>query len=107
MIELPYERIAMNGGEMPKDLSFPDHFMFQQLAVLYARYKRGEVDREQARKQKAGFLKSYQFLQNIEEVGTRWIEQCKNAEIARSEYRKNRTLENADRLVDILDGILK
>ena len=47
-------------------------------------------------------LRVWQFQS---EMGTHWVEIIKATELARAEYRKNRTLENADKLIEILEGL--
>ncbi len=102
--EMPYEKIAMAGGEMPTGLDYPDQILFMQLRLLYSSYKFGLADREQARREKVELLREYKAHQIVEANGKRWVERIKATELARSAYRKNRTLENADALVTAIDG---
>ena len=48
LLELPYEKIAMAGGEMPTGMEYPDQILFLELRLLYDSYKRNLVTREQA-----------------------------------------------------------
>ena len=48
LMELPYEKIAMAGGEMPEGLEYPDQILFLELRLLYDSYKRKLIDRETA-----------------------------------------------------------
>ena len=48
LLELPYEKIAMSGGEMPKDMEYPDQVLFLELRLLYDSYKRKLIDRDKA-----------------------------------------------------------
>lgn len=42
----------------------------------------------------------------MEQRGKEWVEIIRKTEIARADYRKDRTLENADRLVAAIEGVL-
>ena len=102
---LPYEKYAQHGADMPSGLDFVDQTMFQALAHLYARYYDNAITREKAAAEKKALLREYRhnkFLWGIVDHST---EVTKRTELARAEYRKNRTLENADKLCAAIDGI--
>lgn len=103
-VTLPYEKIAMAGGEMPDGLEYPDQILFLELRMLYEQLKKGVVDRPMAMKEKRKLLDTYRLHKFNDNMGKEWAEQIKQTEIARANYRKNRTLENADRLVDLIEG---
>jgi uncharacterized protein YbcC (UPF0753/DUF2309 family) len=102
--ELPYERIAMSGGQMPEKLGFADQQLFLQLRLLYDSYRKGIIDRESAQKEKKSFLTEYNVNLIMENFTRQWVEQNKKTEQARQAYRKNRTLENADALILAFEG---
>lgn len=103
--ELPYERIAMAGGEMPDDLEWYDRQMFLMLRTLYWQYKQGIVDRETASREKRKLLKDRDF-QLFQDNFTKDIaKKIMETEQARQEYRKNRTLENADAIILAFEGV--
>lgn len=102
--ELPYERIAMVGGEMPKGLEYPDQILFLQLRLLYDSYKRNLIDRETASKEKVELIRTYEAHKIVDSMGKEWVDQIKKTELARANFRKNRTLENADLLVLAIEG---
>ncbi len=103
--ELPYERIAMAGGEMPDDLEWFDRTLFLQLRMLYQQYKQGIVDRETASREKRKLLKDRDF-QLFQDNFTKDIaKKIMDTEKARREYRKNRTLENADAIIFAFEGV--
>ena len=52
LLELPYEKIAMAGGEMPKGMDYPDQILFLELRLLYDGYKQKLIDREKATQEK-------------------------------------------------------
>ena len=104
LLELPYEKIAMSGGETPEGMEYPDQILFLELRLLYDSYKRKLIDRETATREKVELLRVYEAHKIADKMGREWVDQIKRTELARAEYRKNRTLENADRLIDAIEG---
>lgn len=104
LLELPYEKIAMAGGEMPKGLEYPDQILFIELRLLYDSYKRKMIDRETATREKVELLRTYEAHKIVENMGKEWVKQIKETELARAVYRKERTLENADKLLLCVEG---
>lgn len=105
MQELSYEKIAMSGGEMPDGLCGADQQMFLELRLLYDSYKRGIVDRETAKKEKAKMLVEYRANLVMDSLARHWAQQHLKTEQARQTYRKNRTLENADAIILAFEGV--
>ncbi len=103
--ELPYERIAMAGGEMPDGLEWFDRTLFLQLRMLYHQFKMGLVDRETASREKRKLLKDrdFQLFQDnfTKDIAKKIVE----TDAARIAYRKNRTLENADAIILAFEGV--
>lgn len=104
LLELPYEKIAMAGGEMPKGLEYPDQILFLELRLLYDSYKRKLIDREKATQEKVELLRTYEAHKIVDKMGKEWVEQIQKTETVRANYRKDRTLENADLLVLAIEG---
>ena len=104
LLELPYEKIAMSCGEMPGGLDYPDQILFLELRLLYDSYKKKIIDRETATREKVELLRTYEGHKVVESMGKLWVEQIKKTELCRADYRKNRTLENADRLLKSIEG---
>lgn len=104
LLELPYEKTAMAGGEMPKGLEYPDQILFFELRLLYDSYKRKLIDRDTATQEKVELLRTYEAHKIVERMGKVWVDQIRRTELARAEYRKNRNLENADRLMSCVEG---
>ncbi len=102
--ELSYERAAMRGEPMPRDLVFPDQLMYQSLALLYVRYRAGAVTREQAAAEKRQLLREHETFVYRWKLGDHYAETIKKTELAATAYRKERTLENADRLLQAIEG---
>ena len=103
--ELPYERIAMAGEEMPDELSSADQQMFLELRLLYDSHKRGIIDRETARKEKVKLLNNYHANVVMDNLTKQWAQSHMKTEQARQAYRKNRTLENADAIILAFEGV--
>ena len=104
LLELPYEKIAMAGGEMPTGMEYPDQILFLELRLLYDSYKRNLVTREQATLEKIELLKTYEAHRIVDRMMNEWTGQIRVTELARAAYRKERTLENADRMMSALEG---
>lgn len=97
--EFEYERQAMAGEEMPDGLRFAGQHYYLALRMLYHQYKQGVIDRETASREKRQLLRTYEYDLMWEEISDGFIQQRNNSEIARAEYRKNKTIENADKLL--------
>lgn len=102
---LDYERSAMQNAPMPPGLTFPDQLMYQSLALLYARYRLKLISREQASKEKQQLLREHETFLYRWKLGDHYAEVIRRTEAARTAYRKNRTTENADKLLQAIDGI--
>lgn len=103
-VTLPYEKQAMNGEELPEGLEYPDQILYLQLRMLYEQFKKGIIDKETARKEKKQLLYEYQHYKYRDNLEKEWVEIIRLTEVARADYRKNRSLDNADRLVAIIEG---
>ena len=104
LLELPYEKIAMSGGEMPKGLEYPDQILFLELRLLYESYKRKLIDRDMATREKVELLRTYEAHKIVDRMGKEWVQQIKRTESARAKYRKEKTIENADMLLTSVEG---
>ena len=104
LLELPYEKIAMSGGEMPTGLEYPDQILFLELRLLYDSYKRQLVGRDVATREKVELLRAHEAHKIVDEIGKEWVDHIKRTEIARAEYRKNPCHENAMRIIEIIEG---
>ena len=105
LLELPYEKIAMAGGEMPTGMEYPDQILFLELRLLYDSYKRKLIDRDTATQEKAELLRTYEAHKIVDRMGKEWVDQIKRTELARAAYRKDKTIENADKLVACVEGV--
>lgn len=104
LLELPYEKIAMAGGAMPDGLEYPDQILFMELRLLYDSYKRKLIDRDSATREKVELLRIYEAHKIVDSCGKEWVDQIKRTELARAAYRKEKTIENADKLLACVEG---
>lgn len=103
-VTFPWEKAAMNGDELPDDLGYADQVMYLSLRMLYATYRKGIIDREQAVREKKKLVDEYRMYKFRENLEKQWVEQIRLTELARAEYRKNPTEENGMKLVLLLEG---
>lgn len=104
-VTLPYERAAMNGEELPKGLEYPDQILFLELRSIYDHLRRGIISRQAAIVEKRKVLDDYRLFKFNHELGKTWVEAIKRTETARAAYRKERTLDNADRLLRAIEEL--
>lgn len=102
--EFQWELNAMRGEEMPDGLSTPDQMLYLSLRMLYNQYKTGIVSREVASREKKKLLRKWELNLIWDKAGKLWNEQIRLTEEARIAYRKERTLENADKLLNRIEG---
>lgn len=99
--------LAFNGGE-PLEMNMPDENLFSKMSLIALKYKSGIMTQAQASEEK---LKAYSKharqtteYKNCIDALQRFGELYKNIELATSAYRKNRTLENADKMLEAIYG---
>lgn len=105
-IVLPYETAAQRNDPMPDGLIFPDQLMYQSLALLYTRYRLGAIDRDRATAEKTKLLLEYEAIKTKWSMGDHFVARLKSTERARAEYRKDKTLGNADKILIAFDGVI-
>lgn len=105
-----WERQAMAGDEMPDGLPLEEQLAFQALAHLYGRFRLKLLTREDGSKEKGKIAHQLDIdrrrLQVHEGLVGKSAELFKAVESAASQYAKDRTLENADRLYKAVYGML-
>ena len=94
----------MHGDEMPGGLDHPDKLTYLCFRMLYAQLRMGIIDRETAIREKRKIMHEYEHYKFTEQIGKQWVQNIRQTEMARSAYRKDRTLENADLLLIAIDG---
>lgn len=106
----PYEKEAANEDPIPDGLSLVDQCAFRFLRSMYRDIRTGVQTREQAIEEKGCMTYQYdkekRSMEHWSKMGSYWAEKYSRVEAAQSAYKKNRTLENADRLSAVLDGRL-
>lgn len=103
-VVLPWESAAIRGEEMPNGLEYPDQILFLQLRMLYAQKRSGIIDRETAIIEKKKLLDEYKLYQFRNSLEKEWVEIIKLTEVARADFRKNPSIETAERLVSLIEG---
>lgn len=103
---LGYEKQALNNEPMPENLSLPDQFMYQMLCQLYSEHRRGEISTERAKTEVAKIRRQRDMAQksfeDYKKQAFRFAKLMIAVERAASAYQKDRTLENADQLIEEL-----
>ena len=99
----PWERQAQRGEEMPDNVPFSDKIIYLELRNLYAAVRNKVITRETAVKEKKLLLEDYRQYVFQEEIREEWVAVIKATELARAEFRKNPTVENAETLVAIIE----
>lgn len=94
----------MNGEEMPDGLEYPDQILFLCFRSLYAQLRNGDISRELAISEKRKLLHEHKAYRRVDEMGKEWIRILGETEAACAAYRKERTLENADKLLAAVEG---
>ena len=104
-----YERQAARGDPMPDGLSLAEQQTYQAIRYLYAVYRAKRITQEQAGKEKATILRQLRTAQEKEslheKVYKRSVAMWKDLEAAANRYGTDRTLENADKLIEAIYGV--
>ena len=102
-----WESAAKAGLPMPSGLCQSEIRAFQAMALLAKRYKMQAVSAEQAKKERAEIDRAFASDSGADAANAWVVGLRKRIEIAHSRYRKERTIEAADRLSDVIDGFLR
>lgn len=103
----PWENKAKRCEPMPDGLKQSEQLAYQSIALLAARYRLGGLSDEQAVADRKKIDQRY-LIDAANEGYIQWtVELRKRIEIAQSKYRKERTIESADLLSDVLDGFVR
>ena len=103
-IVFEYEQQAMNGAEMPDGLDYADQIMFQQLRLLYKSVRNGVIPRDVGIQEKKKFMREYERNKRGIKAMNYYINYISDTQQARIDYNKNKTLENADKIVKAIEG---
>ena len=104
-----YEKPAARGDPMPDGLSLAEQQTYQAIRYLYAVYRAKRVTQEQAAKEKATILRKLKMAQEkealMDKAHQRAIKMWKDLEAAANHYGTERTIENADKLIEAIYGV--
>lgn len=100
----PYEEAAISGEEMPKELSAPDQAYYIGIRWLCASVRMKVISLDTARKEKNRMRQMWEQFRFWFDLSKQWADSIRKTEAARAAYRKDRTLENADRLLAAVEG---
>lgn len=103
-----YEQQAAHGQPMPSGLSQPEQLLYQSLCVLYSRYRRGEISRDQAADEKQKLLSACEanekHVEFVYRMSKYYADMRIKVDFFQTEFIKNPTVENAKKFSDALDG---
>lgn len=110
-MEFPYELQAKRGEPMPNGLDWLDQQMYIALRYLYASVRHGFISMETGKAEKAKLSGQYIRTRGNDEFGRKWVkhtsEMYKAIELAVNTYSRNKTIENADRVIDAVYGFVR
>lgn len=108
-MKYPFEQQAMQNKPMPDGLTTYEKQIYIVLRNLYYAIAKGMITQQQAQKEKNSILKELDDLNATREFERKcWELSAKRtmaADHAMMMYRQNRTIENADILVDRLEWL--
>ena len=103
----PWEADAKRNAPMPRGLSQSEQNAYQALALLTARYRAGYISAEAAKRERAEIDRAFLVRLAGDNANTWTVELRKRIEIAHAKYRKERTIEAANLLSDVIDGFVR
>lgn len=105
VIELPFERAAMRGEEMPGGLCLAEQRTYLALRLLYAEYHKGNIAREQAALEKRKLLAQMEHELKAENLNEQISQLWKHIEEPARNYSLNPSIETADRFYAAVYGL--
>lgn len=99
----------MDGAEMPDGLPLEEQMAYQAVAHLYGRYRMKLISRERGHAEKGKIKHALDCRKRKADMSRKLAELhtqlLKDLESAANDYAKNRTLEAADRMYQIVYGM--
>lgn len=89
---------------MPEGLPMAGQVLFAGLRLIYKSYCRGHISSADASRERIGLEHSCRYFAFRDDLAFGWEKKIRETEAARQAYRKERTLENADRLLAAIEG---
>lgn len=103
-MEFKYEQQAKHNEPMPDGLNFVEQMTYQSIALLTSRYRIGQLDAEQAKREMLAIKK--QYAQNADR--DKYIAHCAqlwiDIELSACAFNKDETIENARAMRDVVYG---
>lgn len=103
-----HEKQAMNNEPLPDKLSLEEQSLYLSLRSLYISYRLGGISREQGHAEKNKLLAEFEKRKKLADFAQRrnkhTVAMWKAIERIKAAYRKNKSIENADKLVDAIEG---
>lgn len=104
-----YEKPAARGDPMPDGLSLAEQQTYQAIRYLYAVYRAKRITQTQAAQEKATILRKLRMVQEKEALMKKsYAKQTatwKDLEAAANRYSLDKTIENADKLIESIYGV--
>ena len=95
----PFEKDAMNEEPLTVGLDIADQFLFLGLKCLYAMHRRGLISRDRASKEKEKLVFQWKTEKSkLEFLSREAVDLSDRIKTSSDDFKKNRTLENADAL---------
>lgn len=96
--------LARSGADMPKGLCLAEIYLFQSMRHLYSEFRRGRISQGTGKRERVQIMNSYRTARSMQSIWAESLERKKDAESAVNEYRRNPTIENADKAINALYG---
>ena len=98
-MNIDFERQAMRGEPIPRQLDIVDSCLYMALVYLYKAYRAGLMGRAEAKREKDTLLYNYATDKSkIEFLNRNCLGLSKRIAYASEEYRKSPSIETANRL---------
>ena len=91
----------------PPGLPIAGQVLFAGLRLIYKSFCRGHISSADASRERIGLEQSCRYFAFRDNLAFDWERRIRETEAARQAYRKERTLENADRLLAAFEGTVK
>ena len=88
----------------PEGLPMAGQVLFAGLRMIYKSYCRGHISSAQASRERIHLENTCRTFAFRDNLAFGWAQKIRETEAARQAYRKERTLENADRLLAAFEG---
>lgn len=109
-MKYPYEEAAKLGLGLPEGLTLAQSHHYFCLRDIYRRWQTGVTDKETALAEKRRISHSIEVENNMkkyQDIMYRYHSDLrKNIEGAANAYAKNRTIENADKMYEVIYGMI-